>query len=337
MSNLYKYFNIEILNGFIDYPTLKLTKPNELNDPFESKISEEIINIHNDITRKRCAPDLTIADLQWIARNMGIISLTKSQDNKLMWAHYANSHSGFVVGFDTKMLSKYISSIKSTAPAVYPSPKKLHKVKYRTRRFNCNSLTKLNIDNLDEFKFAKHLITEISTIKSTDWKYENEYRYILSPDFCDSIRITVKTNSIYFNKALKIITENFKVKRNHFYDSIKNVYLDIDGPFCFKDEITSTQRVSVLNELDVCKPTRLMAIPKECITSIQFGVEVAESTITNLIYKLNEYPEYHNVEIIKYHPCNKTFGLNPEIKDKIRPLPSSEEINDLFIKVEQSL
>lgn len=34
-------------------------------------------------------------------RNIAVLSLTETQDNELMWAHYANSHQGYVVGFDS--------------------------------------------------------------------------------------------------------------------------------------------------------------------------------------------------------------------------------------------
>ena len=33
-------------------------------------------------------------------RNIAVLSLTEVPDNELMWAHYANSHQGYVVGFD---------------------------------------------------------------------------------------------------------------------------------------------------------------------------------------------------------------------------------------------
>lgn len=36
----------------------------------------------------------------YYARNFGILSLTEAPDNLLMWAHYADSHRGVVIGFD---------------------------------------------------------------------------------------------------------------------------------------------------------------------------------------------------------------------------------------------
>ena len=38
--------------------------------------------------------------LEQAARGVGILSLSKTPDNLLMWAHYAKNHTGFLVGID---------------------------------------------------------------------------------------------------------------------------------------------------------------------------------------------------------------------------------------------
>ncbi|MCV2884796.1 DUF2971 domain-containing protein [Aestuariibacter sp. AA17] len=35
-----------------------------------------------------------------IERNIGILSLSKTNENLLMWSHYAQNHQGFVIGFN---------------------------------------------------------------------------------------------------------------------------------------------------------------------------------------------------------------------------------------------
>lgn len=84
----------------------------------------------------------------------GIFSLTAIQNNFLMWSHYANSHSGFCVGFDSKLLFETVKG------GLVP-------VDYR--------------DDLPKFLFDED-ITEFSrkqlATKSTVWEYEDEYRLI---------------------------------------------------------------------------------------------------------------------------------------------------------------
>lgn len=88
----------------------------------------------------------------------GIFSLTEKPDNLLMWAHYAASHEGFVIGFD------------SDQPCFHEKNRpgdELHhirKVEYR--------------ENRPALAFSEISGTEILMIKSTQWSYEQEWRII---------------------------------------------------------------------------------------------------------------------------------------------------------------
>jgi hypothetical protein len=92
-----------------------------------------------------------------IEKEFGIYSLTTKRDNFLMWSHYADSHKGICVGFDTKILSNHANSI--FAPITYQENLPQHSI----------------LDN-DELKFMQQLLAT----KSIVWKYEDEYRLIKS-------------------------------------------------------------------------------------------------------------------------------------------------------------
>lgn len=84
---------------------------------------------------------------------MGIFSLTKHNDDILMWGHYAASHRGFCVGFDTEELLKiadvdYIGKVKYLPkfPVIIPN----------------DSMT----DNFEQQIFTKW----------DRWQYEDEFR-----------------------------------------------------------------------------------------------------------------------------------------------------------------
>ncbi len=94
-------------------------------------------------------------------KTVGVFSLTETNNNELMWAHYANSHAGFVVGFDTETdffyrrandpktcgeLSNVIYS--DTAPTVYVEPG------------------------------VMEIPKELFFTKTTKWQYEREWRMI---------------------------------------------------------------------------------------------------------------------------------------------------------------
>jgi hypothetical protein len=88
---------------------------------------------------------------------VGIFSMTRSRDNLLMWAHYANCHKGFCVG------------IKKSALNIIPFVQLL-RVEY-SNKFPSRALF---LNDEDQNKF----LLEILTTKSTHWKYEREYRLL---------------------------------------------------------------------------------------------------------------------------------------------------------------
>lgn len=61
-----------------------------------SELIEKNFNDNNDTWVRRIFDNF----MKVTNRNIAVLSLTETQDNELMWAHYANSHQGYVVGFD---------------------------------------------------------------------------------------------------------------------------------------------------------------------------------------------------------------------------------------------
>lgn len=89
---------------------------------------------------------------------LGIFSLTEKPDNLLMWAHYAASHEGFVVGFDSS--HPYFHDTVGHEDEL----RHLCKVEYRENR-PMSAMTELS--GIDVF-----------LVKSTQWSYEQEWRII---------------------------------------------------------------------------------------------------------------------------------------------------------------
>ena len=84
---------------------------------------------------------------------MGIFSLTKHNNDVLMWGHYANSHCGFCIGFDTTELLK-LSSVDFIGKIEYCSEFPL--IKPATEMTN---------------NFEKQILS-----KWERWSYEDEFR-----------------------------------------------------------------------------------------------------------------------------------------------------------------
>lgn len=103
-------------------------------------------------------------------KNIGVFSLTESNNNELMWAHYANSHTGFAVGFDTETDFFY-------------------------RRKNdpklCGELANVLYADIAPTIYLEPGVMEIPKdlffTKTTKWSYEKEWRMIRMLSTADSV------------------------------------------------------------------------------------------------------------------------------------------------------
>ncbi|MGZ5054895.1 MAG: DUF2971 domain-containing protein [Methylobacter sp.] len=123
---LYKYLHpdrVDVLKNL----KIRFTQPKALNDPFESmpliylpSADQIISDFEKDCQIEKKIPELAalyessvqklkekasshsagISIMDKINKELGILSLSKTKNNLLMWSHYADSHKGFVIGFD---------------------------------------------------------------------------------------------------------------------------------------------------------------------------------------------------------------------------------------------
>lgn len=93
-------------------------------------------------------------------KNIGVLSLTESPNNLLMWAHYANSHKGMVIGLDS---THPFFDQRKTDKDEFRHLKKLAYQKVRPKH------AMLDIKSIDDF-----------LVKGSEWKYEQEWRMLMS-------------------------------------------------------------------------------------------------------------------------------------------------------------
>ena len=91
---------------------------------------------------------------------LGILCLSETPDEELMWAHYATGHMGFIVGFDST--HSYFNEQKSISDEL----RHLRKVDYREKR--------------PVLPMVELTGEEMFLVKSSKWAYEKEWR-ILRP------------------------------------------------------------------------------------------------------------------------------------------------------------
>jgi len=90
----------------------------EFNDPFETQAGYPV-QASNPIE------DIFEGARSWMKRhawteNSGVLSLTRTPTNPLMWSHYANGHRGVAIGFDADVAGFFDENI-CLIPAQYGS------------------------------------------------------------------------------------------------------------------------------------------------------------------------------------------------------------------------
>lgn len=126
------------------------------------------------------------------ASEIGILSLTGTKNNHLLWSHYANKHEGFCVGFDKEKIKALADSYTLEDRLMI-----LEKVEYSKTYPNLNPA---KLSNLDYFK-------KPFTIKSKYWDYEEEERLI----FHESGDVALK----FPNNVFSEITFGLKMPETH--------------------------------------------------------------------------------------------------------------------------
>jgi len=103
-----------------------------------------------------------------INETYGILSLTTSRNNLVMWSHYADSHKGIVVGF-------------TVSHPYFFNSKDFHAVEYKAERISLSSndgYLRLAGKDLPTGSDFRDLADQLFLRKDPDWRYEKEWRMI---------------------------------------------------------------------------------------------------------------------------------------------------------------
>lgn len=140
--------------------------------------------------------------------SLGIFCLSEKPDSELMWSHYADSHQGFVLEFDSN--SKFFNQKRSNADEF----RHVRKVEYSDNR---PSIT------LNEIKDFTPFLT-----KGSQWSYEAEWRIMFSLEDATQTIEQAQSNIHLFkfpHEALRSVIfghRTKKVLRNQIIDAINS-------------------------------------------------------------------------------------------------------------------
>ncbi|PTV64420.1 hypothetical protein DBL03_05575 [Pseudomonas putida] len=159
---LYKYMKATTLIASLEKQTVRFTNPRNFNDPFDCEIS--------------CSgsSDSKIEEIFWkelktgiYVQQVGVLSLSRTKSNLLMWAHYADEHKGAIIGIDTE-----IAGLECPTQNIIPASQGA--VIYTSLRPSTNG--HILEPNLKDISPA--LREKLFLHKSIHWAYEEEVRVV---------------------------------------------------------------------------------------------------------------------------------------------------------------
>lgn len=173
---LYKYVPFAGGEKIIDNNSVLFAQSKTFNDPFDmpSYPDESTDDPASAIFARVRAMGKNFI---W-AENTGILSLTRTPANALMWAHYADKHQGMVIGIDTEVAG-FTDELSNLIPAQFGS------VIYVSRRvtgpFASRPATGIAVGATHHFP-ADHYekLQRAFLHKPLTWSYEEEVRVIKS-------------------------------------------------------------------------------------------------------------------------------------------------------------
>jgi hypothetical protein len=173
---LYKYYGYESGLKALHSSNLGFRTPYHFNDPFE-------LSFLSNSEGPRSKQAELISKLDELRNTVVILSLTRTPYNPLMWAHYGQEHTGFVVGYDVS--DEFLSSSKYnlipviSGDVIYTYTKNSHMldldIMYRIRDIYLSSMgDATKIMDQKTLSFSR----KIFLTKHASWVYEEEVRAV---------------------------------------------------------------------------------------------------------------------------------------------------------------
>lgn len=297
MKQLFKYMSEP--RNFFEEGFIRLSQPSALNDPFEAafcrKSLDELANHFDESTS--WDPEFgRLKFSQYIDLRMhhiGVISLTESKENLLMWAHYANEHKGIVAGI------AYLPQIGSIFERLFradclinsawdegwskfdgtPTPVSYRKgLRYRNDKFD------YDYSNISA-EGADRVLYEVFLQKSDEWIYEQEHRVILRLEQADRVIIPDISSVGNLRMQHNIKNANYSILNINTGSCIVNLFEVADD----------AERTALAMEL-----AKLSKNPKTV-----YLMKLSSSSINNCLIGLNS--QFTKADIQGKHACSTGY------------------------------
>ncbi|MCP1600646.1 hypothetical protein J2S82_002603 [Aeromonas caviae] len=304
MDTYYKYSSLMNVD-FFKNPTIKISAPAHLNDPYECQPSTNIKKAI-ELTIEQPCPEFYIEAIEQMIESNGIISLSETQRNSLMWAHYGDHHKGMCIGLEPRFMRnkrKSITSEEADFNEYCISVLKPKKVNYDNHRFDTSR--KLNKANVVKDAFMRHFLT-----KSDEWIYEKEHRCIASYLYATHILINDINEVIDYNA--RDVAGKMHLKTAIEHSLLGNIIERTNNSKLFKITNSKISLIRLSTFSVFPGVSFLQEIDPKSIREIYFGCRAPKDKLREIYYSIqsDDHPLKH-VDLFLFATSGERFELTP--------------------------
>lgn len=257
------------------------------------KKDKDLLSLTNEYKKKYDRTDEDIIEIMANAlAHCGIVSLSETQRNLLMWAHYGAQHKGICIGYKENFFVDELPSSIFNDGGDVPYFETPVKINYDTTRFDPNGS---GIIHHEGQSIIFNVLAHILTTKSDEWIYEKEHRYIVPIIWSDCYY----SSKMHFNKY----------KTNQLIDLNPNEYITyMTKVFKVNNKKDSPPRLMYVDHSYIMK-----RISSGKIESLYFGCKADRKYMDKTVdlIKLNKKTLGH-IRVYKFKASDTRFELEAE-------------------------
>lgn len=121
-------------------------------------------------------PELIFDDMRQRLSQVGVFSLSESNNNELMWSHYGASHGGIALGFG-KIESSKLGDTKHTISVAYVAEKPKFQAGFKNE-VAIYAAPGGGTKSIQRVSFEDEVFRASLSTKTPAWRYELEWRYV---------------------------------------------------------------------------------------------------------------------------------------------------------------
>ncbi len=171
--NFFKYYSshpratLDEVMAPLKYHSIRYVAADQFNDPYDCKCFFEALNGEREDS---------LSDV--INRHLRIACMSRNPSSPIMWSHYSSHHAGYVIEYILPELPFKEVDYKEITPFYYSTKEIREEILQKTPGIAESEIEeKIKELLLSNDSYMENLKNAIFT-KHSDWKYEEEYRFI---------------------------------------------------------------------------------------------------------------------------------------------------------------